>query len=49
MTQAEEYERRAKEADRLAEQARHADVKRGWEEIAAHWRAMAKQAEQNGW
>jgi hypothetical protein len=48
MGRAEEYDRRAAEAEARAKQTRDPFVKRQWEELAAQWRVMAEQARTTG-
>jgi hypothetical protein len=45
---AEEYRRRATEADEQAEAALEDSVKIAWLNVAKHWRDMADQAERMG-
>jgi len=48
-SKAEEYRRRAKDAEQQAEQARDVAAKRSWGEVAEQWREMAIRAERHGW
>lgn len=42
-TRAKEYERRAEEAEQLAEQTKAAGAKQVYLDIARHWRLLASQ------
>jgi hypothetical protein len=44
MRRAEEYLRRASDADAIAERLSDPDIQRQFREIAAQWRVMARQA-----
>ena len=48
-SKAEEYRRHAEDADKKASEVKDAQAKAIYRNIAAHWRAMAEQAERNGW
>jgi hypothetical protein len=48
-SKADEYRRRAKDAEEQAEGFSDPTVKIAWLSIAKHWRDMAEQAERNGW
>ncbi len=48
-SKAEEYRRQADDADKKATVVTDAQAKAIYRNIAAHWRAMAEQAERNGW
>jgi hypothetical protein len=49
MKRAEEYRRRAKEAEEQANKVRDPSAKEGFLDIARQWREMAEQAERQGW
>ena len=46
-SKAEEYRRRAAEADKQAEQAKDAQAIQTYRKAAAHWRELAKKAERD--
>ena len=46
MKRAEEYLRRASDADATAEKLTDPDIRRQFREIAAQWRVMARQAQE---
>ena len=48
-SKAEEYRRRAAEADRQAEQAKDTQAIQTYRKAAAHWRELAEKAERNGY
>jgi len=48
MTRAEEYRRRAKEAEEQANRSREQSTREGFLDIARQWRDMADQAERQG-
>jgi hypothetical protein len=49
MTRAEEYRRRAKEAEENATKTSNSVTREGFLDIARQWREMAEQAERDGW
>jgi hypothetical protein len=49
MTKAEEYRKRAKEAEEQASKVRDHAAKQGFLDIARQWRELAEQAERHGW
>lgn len=46
---ANDYRRRAEEADEMARTARDDAAKRTWADLAQQWRELARQANDNGW
>jgi hypothetical protein len=48
-SKAEEYRRNAEDAEKKASEVTDAQAEAIYRNIAAHWRAMAEQAERNGW
>jgi hypothetical protein len=46
---ADQYRRRAEEADEKANDAPTNEMHQVWREVARHWRAMADQSERHGW
>ena len=48
-SKADEYRRNAEDAEKKAGEVTDAQAEAIYRNIAAHWRAMAEQAERNGW
>jgi len=48
VTKADEYRKRAKEADEKARRAKGAETKQVYTDLAAFWRELAEQAERHG-
>src|SRR6185312_9467757 len=49
ISKADEYRKRAEEADEIAKTARDAAARKSWADLADQWRDLARQAEKNGW
>ena len=49
MKRADEYRKRAKDAEDYAERTVDSVIKQAFREVARQWREMAEQAERNGW
>ena len=49
MTRADEYRKRAKEAEENAAKTNNPDTKQGFLALARQWRQMAEEAERGGW
>jgi hypothetical protein len=49
VNRADDFRAKARECDRLAEEAKDSEAKRILREAAKYWRLMADQAERLGW